>query len=162
MYLCIKESFEKMIYLDNSATTKPCQKAVEAINNALVNNWGNPSSTYSHGINAFEEIDDTRRVIASSIGAKPDEIFFTGSGTEANNLAIFGCAHALKKKGKKIVSTAIEHPSVLEALKKLNKQGNGLVSLEEFIEYYQDKNSLFERNEWLLKIFFHIIKSCPF
>ncbi len=129
MYLCIKESFEKMIYLDNSATTKPCQKAVEAINNALVNNWGNPSSTYSHGINAFEAIDDTRRVIASSIGAKPDEIFFTGSGTEANNLAIFGCAHALKKKGNKIVSTAIEHPSVLEALKKLNKQGYETVLL---------------------------------
>lgn len=118
-----------MIYLDNSATTKPCKTAVEAINNALCENWGNPSSTYSHGISALEIIEDSRKTIANFIGAKPDEIFFTGSGTEANNLAIFGCVNALKKKGKKIVSTAIEHPSVLEALKKLKDDGYEIVLL---------------------------------
>ena len=118
-----------MIYLDNSATTKPCQEAVEAINKSLTENWGNPSSTYSHGINALEVIEDARKNVASSIGSKPDEIFFTGSGTEANNLAILGCASALKKKGKKIISTTIEHPSVLEALKKLNDEGFEIVLL---------------------------------
>lgn len=118
-----------MIYLDNSATTKPCKTAVEAINNALCENWGNPSSTYSHGISALEIIEDSRKTVANFIGAKPDEIFFTGSGTEANNLAIFGCVNALKKKGKKIVSTAIEHPSVLEALKKLKDDGYEIVLL---------------------------------
>jgi cysteine desulfurase len=118
-----------MIYLDNSATTKPCKTAVDAINNALTENWGNPSSTYSHGINAFQIIEDARKTVAASIGAKADEIFFTGSGTEANNLAIFGCANALKKRGKKIVSTTIEHPSVLEALKKLKDDGFEVVLL---------------------------------
>ena len=118
-----------MIYLDNSATTKPCKTAVEAINNALCENWGNPSSTYSHGISALEIIEDSRKTVANFIGAKPDEIFFTGSGTEANNLAIFGCVNSLKKKGKKIVSTAIEHPSVLEALKKLKDDGYEIVLL---------------------------------
>ena len=118
-----------MIYLDNSATTKPCQEVVEAINKSLTENWGNPSSTYSHGINALEVIEDARKNVASSIGSKPDEIFFTGSGTEANNLAILGCASALKKKGKKIISTTIEHPSVLEALKKLNDEGFEIVLL---------------------------------
>ena len=118
-----------MIYLDNSATTKPCKTAVEAINNALCENWGNPSSTYSHGISALEIIEDSRKTVANFIGAKPDEIFFTGSGTEANNLAIFGCVNALKKKGKKIVSTAIDHPSVIEALKKLKDDGYEIVLL---------------------------------
>lgn len=140
-----------MIYLDNSATTKPCQKTVEAINYTLTENWGNPSSTYSHGINALEIIDDARKTVASSIGAKSEEIFFTSSGTEANNLAIFGCANALKKKGKKIVSTSIEHPSVLEAFKKLSDDGfetvflspdeNGCIK-EEDLRREIDKNTI--------------------
>ena len=119
----------KMIYLDNSATTKPCPEATEAINKCLTENWGNPSSTYPHGINALETVEQTRKTVAASIGAKPEEIIFTGSGTEANNLALFGCAQALRKKGKKIVSTAIEHPSVLEAIKKLNAEGFDTVFL---------------------------------
>ena len=113
----------RTVYLDNSATTKPCKEAVEAINNCLTENWGNPSSGYIVGINALETIENSRRIIADSIGAKPDEIFFTGSGTEANNLALFGAAHARKKLGNKIVSTTIEHPSVLEALKELKNEG---------------------------------------
>ncbi len=140
-----------MIYLDNSATTKPCKKTVEAINNTLTENWGNPSSTYSHGITALEIIDDARKTVASSVGARSEEIFFTGSGTEANNLAIFGCANALKKKGKKIISTSIEHPSVLEALKKLSDDGfetvllspdhNGCIK-EEDLRREIDKNTI--------------------
>ncbi len=140
-----------MIYLDNSATTKPCKKTVEAINNTLTQNWGNPSSTYSHGINALEIIDDARKTVASSVGARSEEIFFTGSGTEANNLAIFGCANALKKKGRKIISTSIEHPSVLEALKKLSDDGfetvllspdqNGCIK-EEDLRREIDKNTI--------------------
>ncbi len=113
----------RTVYLDNSATTKPCKEAVEAINNCLTENWGNPSSGYLPGINALEIIENSRRIIASSIGAKPDEIFFTGSGTEANNLALFGAARARKKQGNKIVSTTIEHPSVLKALEELSSEG---------------------------------------
>lgn len=119
----------KTVYLDNSATTKPCKETVEAINNCLTLNWGNPSSSYIFGIDALDIIENSRSIVANSIGAKPDEIYFTGSGTEANNLALFGAAYARKKLGKKIVSTAIEHPSVLKALEELAGQGFEVVLL---------------------------------
>ena len=113
----------KTVYLDNSATTKPCKEAVEAINNCLTENWGNPSSGYLLGINALQVLENARKTVAFSIGAKPDEIFFTGSGTEANNLALFGAARSRKKQGNKIVSTTIEHPSVLKVLDELKSEG---------------------------------------
>lgn len=113
----------KTVYLDNSATTKPCKEAVEAINNCLTENWGNPSSGYILGIDALQVLENARKTVASSIGSKPDEIFFTGSGTEANNLALFGAARSRKKQGNKIVSTTIEHPSVLKALDELKSEG---------------------------------------
>ena len=119
----------RTVYLDNSATTKPCKAAVEAINNCLTENWGNPSSSYHLGIDALETIEDARKTVAASIGAKPDEIYFTGSGTEANNIAVFGAARSLKKSGNKIVSTTIEHPSVLNALEELKKEGFEIVLL---------------------------------
>ncbi len=119
----------RTVYLDNSATTKPCKAAVEAINNCLTENWGNPSSSYLLGIDALETIEAARKTVAASIGAKPDEIYFTGSGTEANNIAVFGAARSLKKSGNKIVSTTIEHPSVLNALEELKKEGFEIVLL---------------------------------
>ncbi|MBR2044188.1 MAG: cysteine desulfurase [Clostridia bacterium] len=119
----------KTVYLDNSATTKPCFEAVEAINNCLTENWYNPSSGYSGGINALGVIEDARRVVSSFIGCRDDEVFFTGSGTEANNLALFGAARARKKQGSKIVSTTIEHPSVLKTLEQLEQEGFEVVLL---------------------------------
>lgn len=113
----------RTVYLDNSATTKPCKEAVEAINNCLTENWGNPSSGYLAGINALETIENARKVVSASIGARPNEIYFTGSGTEANNIALFGAARSRKKQGNKIVSTTIEHPSVLKALEELKSEG---------------------------------------
>lgn len=126
----------KVIYLDNSATTKPCKETVEAIHNCLSENWGNPSSGYLPGINALEIIENSRRIIADSIGARENEIYFTGSGTEANNLAVFGVAHARKKLGNKIVSTTIEHPSVLKALEALTTEGFDVVLIS------PDKNGI--------------------
>ena len=141
----------KIIYLDNSATTKPCSQAIKAINDCLDNNWGNPSSTYPFGIEALDILENSRRTVASFIGAKENEIYFTGSGTEANNIAIFGAASARKKLGNKIVSTSIEHPSVLEALKELENRGfevvrlspdkNGIIS-EESLRNAIDKNTI--------------------
>lgn len=119
----------KTVYLDNSATTKPCIEAVNMINNCLTSNWGNPSSSYLPGIEAMETIEDARKTVAKFIGAKEDEIFFTSSGSEANNLALFGAVSAGRKKGNKIVSTAIEHPSVLEALKEMGSRGFEVVLL---------------------------------
>ena len=106
-----------IIYLDNSATTKPCDTAIEYINNALINSWGNPSSLYDLGVASEVTIDSVREDIASIIDANENEIYFTGSGTEANNIAILGAANALKRRGNKIVTTSVEHPSVLNTMK---------------------------------------------
>ena len=112
-----------MIYLDNSATTKPCDSAVQNINKALTKNWGNPSSLYSFGVEAETVVSSARLTVANTINCREDEIIFLSGGTEANNLALLGTADALKRRGKRIVSTTIEHPSVLNTLKALEASG---------------------------------------
>ncbi len=112
-----------MIYLDNSATTKPCEKAISALNISLTDCWGNPSSLYRLGIEAENTVNTTRKRIADMINAREDEIFFTGSGTEANNLSLIGAASLMKRRGNKIVTTSVEHPSVLNTCKHLSEQG---------------------------------------
>lgn len=139
-----------IIYLDNSSTTKPCKKCVEYLNNALTDSWGNPSSLHTMGIAAEEMVDNARNAVASVISASADEIFFTGSGTEANNTAIRCCAEAKKRIAKKIITTSIEHPSVLETIKSLESSGfeavylkpdqNGTVSTDK-ISNAIDKNT---------------------
>lgn len=112
-----------MAYLDNSATTKPCKAAVEAINKMLCECYGNPSSLHSMGVEAMKQVILARQAIADELSCEKDEIFFTSGGTEANNLAVFGAAEAGKRKGNRIVTTAIEHESVLQAVDELEKQG---------------------------------------
>lgn len=112
-----------MIYLDNSATTKPCASAVIAANEAMCKAWGNPSSLHRLGVEAESIINETRSKIADTLGCREDEIFFTGSGTEANNMAIIGAAESLKRRGNKIVTTSVEHPSVLNTCKHLEENG---------------------------------------
>lgn len=112
-----------MIYLDNSATTKPCNEAVEAMTVALTESWGNPSALYSFGIDAAHSLRDARRQVATALGAEQDRVFFTAGGTEADNWALMGCAKRFGKKNKHIISTAIEHPAVLNVLKELEAQG---------------------------------------
>ena len=94
-------------YLDNSATTKPCDKCVETINDMLTNNWGNPSSLHNLGINAMKEIIKARTLIADSLGVSREEIIFTSGGTEANNWAIIGLAMANRNKGNHIITSKI-------------------------------------------------------
>ena len=117
-----------MVYLDNSATTKPSKRAIEYTNDALAQNWGNPSSLHSVGIQAEMLINDARECIAKSIGAEDSEIIFTGSGTEANNTAIMAALYK-KGQGNKVITTAIEHPSVLETVKRLEENGFEVVRL---------------------------------
>lgn len=119
-----------MIYLDNSATTKPCRECVEAVNRMLTDNFANPSSLHNAGIAAAKELILSRQAIADSIGVSRDEIVFTSGGTEANNTAVFGAAKARGRLGKRIVTTAIEHESVIEACRELEKQGFEVVYLE--------------------------------
>lgn len=120
---------EKIIYFDNSATTRPSKKAVENIKNSLEEFWGNPSSLHTLGIEAELQLNDSREILASFINAKPTEIIFTSCGTEANNMAILGTAYSRKKRGNRIVTTAIEHPSVLECMKRLEKEGFEVIYL---------------------------------
>ena len=112
-----------MIYLDNSATTKPCAQAVEAMTNALTVGWANPSALYGFGIDAAHALKDARKQVAFAMSAEPDRVFFTSGGTEADNWAISGTIKRLGKRGRHIVTTAIEHHAVLNCMKDLENQG---------------------------------------
>ena len=112
-----------MIYLDNSATTKPCPEAVEAMTRALTESWANPSALYNFGIDAARDLRAARGQVAAAMGAEPDRVFFTSGGTEADNWAVFGTARRLGKRGRHIVTTAIEHDAILNSMKQLESQG---------------------------------------
>ncbi|MCQ2450265.1 MAG: cysteine desulfurase [Clostridia bacterium] len=130
----------EIIYLDNSATTRPCARSVEAVTRSLTENWGNPSSLHRLGMEAELDVTAVREAIAKRLHCTPAEIYFTACGTESNNTALLGAAHKNRKRGKRIVSTAVEHPSVLETLKRLEAEGfevvllppekNGVVSVD--------------------------------
>lgn len=139
-------------YLDNSATTKPSEACVNAVNKMLTESWGNPSSLHSLGVSSAKEIILARSAVAESLGAEKEEIIFTSGGTEANNLALFGAVKAKKRLGNKIVTTAIEHESVLQSAQELEKQGfevtylqpdeYGFISEEQIKEAVDDKTIL--------------------
>ena len=112
-----------MIYLDNSATTKPCPEAVEAMTKALTQDWANPSALYSFGIDAAHALRDARVTLAKALGAEPDRVFFTSGGTEADNWAIYGTIKRFGKRGKHIITTAMEHHAILNYMKDLENQG---------------------------------------
>ena len=112
-----------MIYLDNSATTKPCAEAVEAMTAALTEHWGNPSALYGFGIEAAKKLRTARMQVAAAMGAEPDRVFFTSGGTEADNWALFSAAKRFGKKNKHIITTAVEHHAILHAMQELERQG---------------------------------------
>ena len=112
-----------MIYLDNSATTKPCPEAVEAVTKAMTENWGNPSALYDFGIDTARDLRAARQKVAAALGAEPDRVFFTSGGTEADNWALFSTAKRYGKKNKHIITTAIEHHAILHCMKELEAQG---------------------------------------
>lgn len=119
-----------MIYLDNAATTKPCDEAVgAAVDCVELGCFGNPSSLHKMGIRAEQVLTETKKVILQRLG-KEGELYFTSGATESNNLAVFGTANALKRRGNRIVTTAIEHPSVAEPMKRLREQGFEVVELK--------------------------------
>ena len=119
-----------MIYLDNSATTKPCACAVEAMTQTLTENWGNPSALYEFGIDTARQLRLARNKVAAAMGAESDRVFFTSGGTEADNWAIFGAMKRMGKRGKHIVTTAIEHHAVLNCMKELEAQGFDVTYLQ--------------------------------
>lgn len=140
-----------MIYLDNAATTKPSEKAAEAML-GTVTDFGNPSSLYGLGLNSEKIIENSRDVISKTLGIDSKKLFFTSGGTEANNTAIFGAARGRKKLGNHIITTAIEHPSVFEAMHRLEEEGfevtylgtdaDGRISVSEFEEALREDTVL--------------------
>lgn len=111
-----------MIYLDNAATTKPSESAVNAIIKAA-ECFGNPSSLHGLGLEAEKLVNNSRKIIAGKLGVGEKNILFTSGGTEANNTAIFGVCQAKNKIGKKVVTSKIEHPSVTSAFLELKNRG---------------------------------------
>ena len=117
------------IYLDNSATTRVCPEAAQKAVEVMTQCYGNPSSLHRLGFRAEQELNAARKAVAGALSALPEEIVFTSGGTEANNLAIFGGAWA-RRQHKRIVTTAIEHPSVLACMAQLEKEGWEVVYLQ--------------------------------
>jgi len=119
-----------MIYLDNSATTKPCHEAVAAMTASLTEHWGNPSALYGFGIDTATLLRNARHKVAAAMGAEPDRVFFTSGGTEADNWAILGAAKRYGKKNKHIITTAVEHHAVLRCVSELEHQGYEITYLQ--------------------------------
>lgn len=134
------------VYFDNSATTKPCKEAVDAANKAITELWGNPSSLHELGSLASSELRKARKNVSKLLGVPEDNFYFTSSGTTANNTAIFGAYEKLKREGNRIVTTAIEHPSVSEPIKRLESYG------VEVIRLMPDKNGKINEDELLESI----------
>nr|MCR4605153.1 aminotransferase class V-fold PLP-dependent enzyme [Eubacterium sp.] len=112
-----------MIYLDNSATTRPTEEVIEKVAQAMREDFGNPSSLHKKGIDAEKFIREAKKTIAGSLKVREGNIVFTSGGTESNNYSIIGSALAYQRTGKHIVTTEIEHPSVSAVTDYLVQQG---------------------------------------
>ena len=112
-----------MIYLDNAATTQVCPQAAQAALDAMTAHYGNPSSTHGPGRDARAALQNARRTMAESLGATPDEVFFTSGGSEGDNWALMGACRLMRHKGRHIVSGLTEHDAVRKTLDALETQG---------------------------------------
>lgn len=129
------------VYLDNSATTKCYDEVAQLMRTVMCEDYGNPSSMHMKGIEAEQYVRNAKETIAKNLKVDEREIFFTSGGTEADNLAIIGCALANYRMGRHLITTRIEHPAVLQSMKHLEEEGfrvtylsvdrNGCISLDE-------------------------------
>ncbi|KPU26842.1 cysteine desulfurase [Caloranaerobacter sp. TR13] len=140
------------VYLDNSATTRPRDEVIDAMIYMLKSTYGNPSSLHRKGLEAEKEIEKSRKIISKFLGVDSKEIFFTSGGTESNNIAIQGLIKKYAKRGKHIITTKIEHPSVLNIFKHYEEKGfevtyldvneKGIVDLKQLESSINDKTIL--------------------
>ncbi|MBC1793891.1 cysteine desulfurase family protein [Listeria booriae] len=140
------------VYLDHAATSPIHPEVVQAMLASFTNNYGNPSSIHYAGREARKSLDEARATVAQSIQADEREIVFTSGGTEGDNIALIGAALANKERGRHIITTAIEHPAVLETCKYLETQGftvtylpvdgDGVISLADFDAALTDETVL--------------------
>lgn len=141
-----------MIYLDNSATTKPDPSVLKSFTQAAESFFANPSSIHQFGGKAEALLQKSKAQASSLLGVSPEEVIFTSGGTEGNNLAIKGFANKHQGRGKHIITTEIEHPSVYEACRSLEEMGfrvtylpadeNGIISVDELENAIQDDTIL--------------------
>ena len=129
-------------YFDNGATTKVKPEVVEEMMPYFSEHYGNPSSVYGLARDSKKAIEEAREKVAKLIGAKKQEIYFMGCGSEADNTAIKGIAYANKRKGNHIITTKIEHHAVLESCKFLEKQGFEVTYLNVDNQGFIDLNEL--------------------
>ncbi len=119
----IKKDSKKRIFFDNASTTRIDDQVFKEMGSYFRENYGNPSSLHDFGELAKSAVESARKKVANLVGASAEEIYFTSCGTESNNLALWGLARALKGKGNHIISSVIEHHSVLNPLKEMKKNG---------------------------------------
>ncbi len=118
------------IYFDHAATTPPGPEVIDVVMSILRDNYGNPSSFYREGHQAARILEESRASIASGLGVLPEEIFFTSCGTESDNWAIKGVAHARQGRGRHLITSSIEHHAVLHTMEALEKEGFEITFLE--------------------------------
>ena len=140
-FIMLQEPKFYMIYLDNAASTRVDEEAIKAMVPYFDEIYANPASVHDMGANAKKALEDARKAIAKKINSEPDEIIFTSSGTESNNIAIKGIAKALKNK-KHIITQETEHVSVLNVCKALEKEGFNLTILKVDKEGFIDPKQL--------------------
>ena len=110
-------------YLDNSATTRVCPEAAEAALDAMLNTYGNPSSTYTKGREAKKLLDRSRKYVAAALGCEPAELVFTSCGSESDNWALLGGAEAMQRKGRHIITSMVEHDAIRNTAAELERRG---------------------------------------
>ena len=119
-----------MVYLDNAATTRVCPEAAEAAVHMMTECFGNPSTTYKLGRAAKAAVDKARGQIAGALGCRPDEVYFTSCGSEGDNWALISGARSMRRRGKHIISSAVEHDAVRKSLDFLEKEGYEITRLQ--------------------------------
>ena len=119
-----------MVYLDNAATTRVCPEAAEAAVHMMTECFGNPSTTYKLGREAKAAVDKARGQIAKALGCQPDEVYFTSCGSEGDNWALISGARYMRRRGKHIISSAVEHDAVRKSLDFLEKEGYEITRLQ--------------------------------
>lgn len=141
MYVIDQGEQAKMIYFDNSATTKPYKEVLDTFLTVSEKYFGNPSSLHSLGLSSEKVLDKSREIVADLLQVEPKEIIFTSGGTEGNNLAIQGIAYKHRQRGNHLITSSIEHSATYETMKRLENEGfevtylpvddKGIVSVEE-------------------------------
>ena len=111
------------VYLDNSATTRCFPEVAELMKQIMCEDYGNPSSLHRKGVQAENHLRTARETIAKILKVNEKELLFTSGGTESDNLALIGAAHANCRRGKHLITTSIEHPAILQTMKFLEEEG---------------------------------------